>query len=248
MLTEERYTLILRILEIKKSASISILSKELKISESTVRRDLNALSEMGKLIKVYGGATVLDSNFIIEERSVKTKSKLFVNEKTAIAKYAASTIKSNDFIYIDSGTTTERMIDFITSKNITVVTNGFTHAKKLSMKGINCYVVGGLVKGLTEAIVGSECVRSIHKYNFSKCYMGTNGIDINAGFSTPDLDEANVKTAACEQSQKVFVLADHSKFDNVTAVKFADIRSAKIITDKVPNDIYKTVCMVEEVL
>ena len=116
MLTEERFKLILDILKEKKSITVSELVEELKISESTVRRDLTSLSKMGKLNKVHGGATFLEEDYNNEELDVKIKHTLNVDEKKRIGKFAASLIEEGDFIYIDAGTSTELMIDYINEK------------------------------------------------------------------------------------------------------------------------------------
>lgn len=248
MLTEERYKRILEKLRESQTVSISTLVQELNTSESTIRRDLNALDNMGKLIKVHGGATTIDTNFTFIEHNVETKEKLFIQEKNLIGKYASATLNEDDFIFIDAGTTTERMIDFISVKNITVVTNGFTHAEKLAKKGLNCYILGGHIKNSTEAIIGSECVMNLQKYNFTKCFLGTNGISLNRGFTTPDIDEANIKMTAIKNSFITYVLADHSKFDEITSVSFAPLDKACIITDKVLNEKYLKQCTIKEVL
>ena len=130
MLTEERFKLILDILKEKKSVTVNELVEELHISESTVRRDLTSLDKMGKLNKVHGGAT-LKENYNNEELDVKIKHTLNVDEKKRIGKFAASLIEEGDFVYIDAGTSTELMIDYINEKKAVYVTNGIVHAKKL---------------------------------------------------------------------------------------------------------------------
>lgn len=248
MLTEERYKIILEFLKENGTASVNQLVGELNTSESTVRRDLSALDSMNKLTKVHGGATVLNSEYFFEEQSIKAKKKLFIKEKAEIAKYAAGTLHKGDFIFMDAGTTTEKMIDFITETDISVVTNSFTHAKKLAQRGIRVTIVGGQIKSSTEAIVGSESVLAIEKFNFTKCYLGTNGISFSGGFSTPDIDEANVKNAAFRKSYITYILADHSKFDKVSSVIFAPLTDACIITDKVVNSKYYDKCFIKEVI
>ncbi len=233
MLTEERFAIILDTVNRKKSVHLNELCDLLEISVSTARRDINILAENGKLIKVHGGAIAIDrnDNYLSKEKSVAEKALLFPEEKTAIAKYAASLIEDDDFVFIDAGTTTERMIDFITSKNVSFVTNSFNHAKRLTQRGFQVFIPGGEIRPDTEAIVGEECVLMLENYNFTKCFMGTNGISVTAGFSTQNIKEARVKTAAINGSRKAYILADHSKFDKISFVTFAHINEAGIITD-----------------
>ena len=220
MLAEERMAIILETINEQKAVKLSQLCEILDASISTVRRDINSLADMGKIVKVHGGAMALDDNFSFIEHNVEEKLALFTEEKIAIAKYAASLIEYGDFVYIDAGTTTEKMIDFIPQKDVSFVTNGFTHAKKLAQRGFKVYIPGGEVKFVTEAIIGAECVMTLKSYNFTKCFIGANGISVSAGFSTPDVREARVKTAAIDGSRKAYVLSDHSKFDKITSATF----------------------------
>ena len=119
MLTEERYATILQILDEKKAVTVAELTQILNTSESTVRRDLNNLHKSGRLYKVYGGATSIDNSYSTLEETVKDKQDLYREEKTIIARAAARMIEPRDFVYLDAGTTTERMIDFLTEKNAT---------------------------------------------------------------------------------------------------------------------------------
>lgn len=248
LLTEERYSIILELVNTRKSIKLTELCEILNASISTVRRDLNALAEMGRLTKVHGGAIAIDDNFTFTEINVDEKSRLFTEEKTIIARYAASLIDDEDFIFMDAGTTTEKMIEFLPQKKVTFVTNGFIHAKKLAQKGFKVYIPGGEIKLITEAIVGAECIMTLKNYNFTKSFIGVNGISISSGFSTPDINEAKVKTTIVDGSLKTYVLADHSKFDKVTSVTFATLNRADIITDKLSDKKYTDYTSVKEVM
>ena len=150
--------------------------------------------------------------------------------KDRIARVAAEQILPGDFVYVDAGTTTERMIDYITAKNAVFVTNAITHAKKLAERGYVVYILGGEFKAVTEAIVGEEAVVTLEKYNFTKGFWGTNGVSIQKGFSTPELKEALVKRKSMENCVERFILADDSKFNHISSVTFATFESAKVIT------------------
>ena len=230
MMTEDRYTAILDALKERKSMTVAEFTEITGASESTIRRDLIALDKAGLLKKV------------------SAKAQLNVEEKSAIAKYAATMINDEDFIFIDAGTSTALMIDYIGETNATFVTNGIAHAKRLLKKNLRTYMIGGLVKPITEAIIGAEAVNSMKKFNFTKCFLGTNGIHMDYGFTTVDVEEAMVKMEAVNRSYASIVLADSSKFDKVTAVTFAAIEKACIITDRLVNDKYIDATVVKEVL
>ena len=233
MLTEERYNIILELLREKRSVTVAEIKDRLGISESTIRRDLNALAQEGKLTKVFGGAVVPDNVSNGIELSVPQKLQVNEREKRLIAGYATAMIKPHDFVYLDAGTTTGYMLEFFCDKDVTVVTNAVAHAQRLAKAGVKVRLVGGELKSSTEAVVGSEAMQTLRKYHFTKGFFGTNGVTKKAGFTTPDANEAMVKKTAIEQCQKKYVLCDHSKFGEVSSVTFLAFTGADVITDRI---------------
>ena len=207
-----------------------------------------ALDKAGLLKKVHGGATALkDISINTLDDIVENRKSLNMEEKFKIAKYAASLIKDNDLVYLDAGTTTELMINFINNTKAIFVTNGIVHARNLIKKNCTTYILGGELKLSTEAIVGAETVKSLRKYNFTKGFFGANGVDLERGFSTPDIKEAMVKEEALIRSKKRYVLCDKSKFDEISSITFADIQDAEIITTKLDNYKYRNKAEILEV-
>ena len=232
----------------KNAVTVSELAELLGISESTVRRDLTALDELGKLKKVFGGATSITKLEGVYEDNVSLRENLMSEEKTEIARYSAKLINNSDFVFIDSGTTTSRLIDFIDNNKATYVTNGIVHARKLVQKGLNAYLIGGKVKAATEAVIGAEGIANLKNFNFSKAFMGANGIDITAGFTTPEIEEAMMKEAAVNRSYMAFVLADHTTFRRVFSVTFSQLKKCCIITDSMPDNRYAKETVIKEVM
>lgn len=230
MLAEERFAIILDIIEKQGSATVSELMKALDASESTIRRDLSLLNKNGSVIKVHGGAVSKKQNITTRDENVSSRQTKNAQDKLKIAKYAASLIEPNDFVYLDAGTTTEMMIDFIDTTEATFVTNAISHAKKIAIKGCRVYILGGEFKSKTEAIVGEEAVATLEKYNFTKGFWGTNGVTLENGFTTPEIKEAMVKKKSMEHCKECYVLADASKFEEVSSIKFAEFDAATIIT------------------
>lgn len=235
MLTEKRFALITALVNEKRIATTQELMEMLGVSESTVRRDLSALDSMGKLHKVHGGAIAANSVYKMHDDDVEERRIVNTEEKIKIGMYAAALIQADDFVYIDAGTTTEFMLDYIAEKKAVYVTNAVEHAKKLASKGFEVYLIGGRLKGSTEAAVGAEAIEALSKYNFTKGFWGTNGVHKNSGFTTPDREEAGVKRAAAQQCKNRYVLADSSKFDSVSPVSFAQLDDMIIITDSIPE-------------
>ncbi len=248
MLTQDRREQILNFILENGSAGVQELSEKFDTSESTIRRDLVVLSKLGKINKVHGGATVLPQEFIKIEDDVEEKFLKNIDEKLLIAKYAAAQINDDDFVFIDAGTSTYLMIEFLRESKATFVTNGMSHGKQLAQNGCKVFILGGEVKDKTDAIIGLVAATNLQKYNFSKAFIGTNGISEKQGFTTPDTDEAMLKAVAIERSFVSYVLADHTKFGKVSAVTFASIDSACIVCDRCDDDNIKARAVVKELV
>lgn len=248
MLAEERFAAILSLLNDKKSVTVLALTQALQISESTIRRDLITLHKMGKLKKVHGGATLLHKDYGLYEMDMVARGNEHQEEKKKIGEYAASLIQEHDFIYIDAGSTTLQFVEYIQEKDAIYVTNGLEHGKRLAKSGYRVFLLAGEIKETIEAVVGLGAVSSLQKYNFTKAFFGTNGIRIDRGFTTPDMNEAYVKSEAMKRSQKAYVLADSSKFGTCTSISVADISDATIITVKGIDELYHKEADIIEVL
>ena len=176
MLTEKRYELILELLDKKRSVTVPEIKEVLGVSESTIRRDLNALDKAGRLTKVFGGAVSSDGTFTGTEPSVAQKMELQQEEKRRIAQFAAGLIQPDDFVYLDAGTTTGYILDYLPARSATFVTNAVSHAKRLAAAGNRVILIGGELKGTTEAVIGSQAILTIQGYHFTKGFFGTNGV------------------------------------------------------------------------
>lgn len=236
MLTEERYEFILKLLDEKRSVTVAEIKDRLKISESTIRRDLTALDREGKLVKVFGGAVAPEYSFNAKELSVQQKLMVHEKEKRAIARYAASLLRPSDFVYIDAGTTTSYMIEYITERDVSFVTNAVDHARRLAVAGYQVVLIGGFLKGTTEAVIGSQAILSIQEFHFSKGFFGANGVSTFHGITTPDKSEALVKKTAIRQCNRKWLLVDSSKYGEVSSVTFAGFDELEIISENIPSD------------
>lgn len=248
MLNQERREAILKIVNEKGAASVSELTGALGVSESTIRRDLLELSRGGGITKVHGGATLNKRQYIADEDAVSDKRNKNADEKHIIAKYAASQIDDSDFVYLDAGTTTLFMIDYLPETlKAGFVTNGISHAKLLAKKKLKVVILGGQLKDTTEAVIGLAAANNLQNYNFTKAFLGTNGITESQGYSTPDSEEAFVKAAAINRSFVSYVLADSTKFGKVSSVSFATIDRACIITGKKPDGAFEKLTVIKVV-
>ncbi|WP_214812475.1 MULTISPECIES: DeoR/GlpR family DNA-binding transcription regulator [unclassified Exiguobacterium] len=228
MLTKQRHQLILQRLSEQKVVKLKELVDLTDSSESTIRRDLTDLEAEGYLARVHGGATLIATPD--EEPTFEEKRDRFVDEKVAIARKAATFIEDGMSIYLDAGTTTQAMVPFLEGKKIVVVTNSLPIANELFDLDIKTFVIGGELKRSTQALVGYNARESMMNYRVDLAFLGMNGIDLEAGYTTPDPEEALVKKTAIELAQTSFVLADASKIGKRTFSRVATIDAAQLIT------------------
>ena len=138
---------------------------------------ITALDKAGKLTKVFGGAVAKNyQTFTPAEPTVAQKQDVNLEEKRRVAKYAASLIEPGDFVYLDAGTTTAMMLDYLLDDSVTYVTDGVAHAQRLVKKGMKVILLGGELKASTEAVIGTQAVQMLMNYHFTKGFFGTNGI------------------------------------------------------------------------
>ncbi|WP_353947753.1 DeoR/GlpR family DNA-binding transcription regulator [Sporolactobacillus sp. Y61] len=233
MLAEERQQIIMKQLTDRHVVKLQDLVSLMHASESTVRRDLQELEGRHLLRRVHGGALLVRPRN--DEPDMATKTARNIQKKKAIAKFAASLVKDKECIYLDAGTTTLEVIPFLKDKHVTVVTNGPKHGEMLAEQNTVCYLIGGKVKRSTKAVIGSIAVQTLNLFRFDKAFVGVNGIDTEMGFTTPDPEEAMLKKHASELAEQTYVLADSSKFSEISSCKIIDLNQADVITDSLPD-------------
>lgn len=237
MLKNARKQKILELVDQTGYVTLELLSRVLATSESTIRRDLTELDKSQKLRRLHGGAESL--SHLRYEEDVAEKSVKNVQHKLRIAKKAVSNLKNDDVIFMDAGTTVAMMTEFLKDfNNLTVVTNSVHTASALMDKKIKTIIIGGAVKPTTDAVTGNFAVQQLMSFNFSKAFIGANGISRDGGITTPDEEEATVKRVVLGQSKEKFILADSSKLGKIYFAKIAEFdKSIDIITEEI-NDLH----------
>jgi DeoR family fructose operon transcriptional repressor len=240
MASKDRDSEILRLLEESPTQFVSVesLADYFKTSESTIRRDLQRLGYQHQILRVHGGAASLhfSGNFKFErlDKEYLERERTEPEIKKYIAKDAAGLVKEGSCIYLDASTTVASMIPFLPDyKNTCYVTNSPLLAQKLAERNLVCYVTGGVLKLTTNAFIGSYVLDFISRFNFDLGFFGTNGIHPQAKFTTPDPQECAIKSAAIAKCYEVYILADHTKFDNISTATFSDFSRPTLITDQI---------------
>ena len=240
MLAEDRQDRIVRLVHDAGSLTVQELAEALETSESTIRRDLVSLDAAHRLSKVHGGATSLERAHVMRDLTIPERSDLHTTEKQAIARYAATLVKPDSFVYIDSGSTTLQLIGLLPDlPGVVYVTNSVGHARRLASRGLRTIVLAGELKPETEALVGPDAVATLDRYHFACGFWGTNGVTVEQGFTTPDIEEAQVKRLSLERAERAYVLCDASKFGMVGPVKFADFAQTTVVTGHAVPESYR---------
>jgi DeoR family fructose operon transcriptional repressor len=250
---EERQQLIVGLVYASGRASVTDLAERFSITTETVRRDLAALEAAGSVRRVHGGAVSPD-RFSTTEESILVRTVQRQPEKTRIAEAALALIPQgrSGSILIDAGSTTEALAELLSARTaapaasgaapaadveLVVITHALPIAAKLSGEpGIAVHLLGGKVRGLTQAAVGQSTVEAARRIRPDVAFIGTNGIHAAFGLSTPDPEEAAVKAAFVQSARRIVVLADSSKLDAETLVQFASLKDLDtLITDRKPS-------------
>ena len=234
MYPEERQEAIASLVITKGRASVAELAQTYDVTTETVRRDLAALDRAGVVRRVHGGAVPVRALHLVEQ-GVGERETTRADHKDAIAAAATEFFPlSGASVLLDAGTTTGRIAALVPAdRELVVVTNSVPIAARLAgMPSVSLQLLGGRVRGLTQAAVGEQALRVLDTLRVDIAFIGTNAISVRHGLSTPDSEEAAVKRAMVRSANYVVVVADSSKVGREDFVSFAPISSVDVlITD-----------------
>ena len=211
MYAPERHQEILTRARAEGRVDVASLALDLDVTPETVRRDLTAIERLGLLRRVHGGAIAVER--LGFEPGLADRERVMSAQKERIAKAALDELPDGGAIILDAGTTTIRLAAMLpTDRDLTVVTHGLPIVTILAGRpNITLHLVGGTVRGRTLAAVGSWALAALTQIHADVVFLGTNGVTVERGLTTPDLAEAQVKRALVAAARRVVVLADHTK-------------------------------------
>ena len=227
MAMNQRRQEILNLIREDGHAKVQKLSQIFKVSEVTIRQDLEALEEMGYVQREHGGAFLKDvGNFASTGTLINESVK--VAEKQELARKAVSLIKEGESIILDSGSTTTELAKLMTGfHNLTVITNALNIAYILGGNpGINLIVSGGEFKAPTLSLTGDMAAATFKGLHVDRCFLATAGISPDMQLTYPSLSDLVVKSAMIRAANKVYLLADSSK---IGASSFASLGRISLI-------------------
>ena len=230
MYPEERQQAIAAQVMSRGRASVAELAQAYDVTTETVRRDLAVLDRAGVLRRVHGGAVPVRALHLVEP-SVDAREATRSAHKQAIARAATDFLPRNATVLFDAGTTTARVAALLPAdRDLLVVTNSVPIAARVAAIGsVRLQLLGGRVRGLTQAAVGEQAVRTLESMRVDIAFIGANGISARHGLSTPDPEEAAVKRAMVGCANFVVVVADSSKIGQEDFISFAAIESVDVL-------------------
>ena len=231
MFAEERQQAMAELVAQQGRLSVNDLAEEYAVTTETVRRDLSLLERAGVLRRVHGGAVPTSALSSLEPK-VGDRDLAHAEEKDAIGRRAVSLLPAHGgSILLDAGTTTARLAMMMPRDlQLTVVTNAVPLAARLAgSPSVNLHLLPGRVRTRTHAAVGEDIVEALGRLRVEVAFIGTNGLSVGHGLTTPDYAEAAVKRAMVATAHRVVVLADSSKIGKEHTVRFAELGDIDVL-------------------
>jgi DeoR family galactitol utilization operon repressor len=204
----EKERAVLDLLMDNSSSSVGQLSKALEVSQVTVRNTLNTLAEKGVIHRTWGGAAPAFHPAVAQRQRTR------VEEKSRIARHAASYVTDGNAIMIEAGTTTAMIGRYLFGKrDLTIVTNSslvIPYAR--ANPQLQLTVVGGAFRAATESFVGPMALEQLARFHVSTAFVGTDGFSPDFGLTTHLVEGAEIVKQMAERAERTVLVADSSKF------------------------------------
>jgi len=236
---EERLAKMEHYIREHRSVSLDTLCQVFKVSKNTVRRDVAHITERSDLRKIYGGVSAPYNRI---PPSFTERVTVNIDVKHRIGKCAATLVEDGDIIFIDSGTTTCQIIDFLGAKqNITVITHSLDVINRAAAyPNITLISLSGTFNRMTQSFTGQSTIEVLQDINISKSFMAANGVTIKNGASQSTPIEFAIKKTVVSRSDNVYVMIENRKFGAVSMLSYCRIGDiTAIITEKMPNEEFR---------
>ncbi|MBM3567103.1 MAG: DeoR/GlpR transcriptional regulator [Alphaproteobacteria bacterium] len=233
MLAEKRRALILETLTVNGSVSVTELSRRLKVSRETIRRDITKLDAENRLRKTHGGALSLDS----VEPAVEDRMQVNIDGKRAIARRAAEMVADGASLILGCGTTTlclaEALVGF---RRLTIYTNDVQVAARLAGRNENrVFLLGGELLGAQGATFGRDATAMQAGYYADVAFVSPGVLSGHPWLMDYTREAAALHESMIAQARTVVLLVDHTKFGRTAPARVAAFERAKcLITDQAP--------------
>jgi len=232
MLNLERQAKILELLEEYGKVEVPDLSRRLSASEVTIRKDLKELHGRGLLRRAHGGA--VRAVTVGADPSLQIKAALHAEEKRRIGAAAAALVGDGESIILDSGTTTQQVARHLRRRRgLKVITNALNVATELTgADEVEVILLGGVLRQNSASLVGQFAEEMLRNFSVDKLFLAVDGVDLEFGLSTPNLDESRVNQTMVGVARETILVADSSKFGRRSLSRIVDLREVdQIVTD-----------------
>jgi DeoR family transcriptional regulator of aga operon/DeoR family fructose operon transcriptional repressor len=226
---DTRRTRIIELLERDGSVRVEDLAAKFQVSLVTIRKDLTELESRGLLERTHGGAIFTHKSRF--NPSFLEKVKLQPDEKNAIAQAALEFVREGDAIILDAGSTTLALAKAMKNqfRSLYVLTNSVAIALELVGTPWEIVLLGGQVRHHSLALIGPSTVALLETYHVDKAFLGTTGVSLDRGYTTPNPLEAQTKRAMLLAARERIVLADASKLGHATLTSFARVNEIDLL-------------------
>jgi len=213
LLIDERRQHILSLIQNHGRVLVGELSRNLGISQITIRKDLEWLKSKGLVHRTHGGALRIQSSSLFDP-SLQEKQKQHSQEKQRIAAAAAKMVEEGDCVLLDSGTTTTAIAHALKGfSQLTVITNAVNIAAELTSTNLEVILVGGSLRKNSFSLVGPLAEDVLHEMHADILFLGVDGFDPEVGLTTPNLLESRVNRAMVKAARRVVAVCDSTKFN-----------------------------------
>ena len=230
---QERREKIIDLVEKQGRVSVATLSEQFGLSRATIRTDLEALVQLGLIVRTHGGA--ISSNHSNIEMSFDVRRRLRAAEKRRIGAAGAAMTEDGEAIALDASTTALAVANHIKGRReLTVITNGiFTALALIQTPGVTVLMPGGFLRRDSVSLIGVEGRDVLDKYNFQKGFFGAKGFTLQEGLTDVNRDEVAIKRDMVRRAKKVIAVVDSSKWGRVGFASFATVEQIDcVITDQ----------------
>lgn len=217
-----------------RTVTLEQVCEEFAISMSTLRRDLKALAGDSDIRKSYG---VLTAHPASQQRPFEERSVANAAAKRRIARQAAQLVADNDIIFVDSGTTTMYLVDYLRDRsNVTIVTHNFEVIRRaFPLHNLTVIAISGVLNRDLYSFVGASAVSVLAGYNINRAFLATAGIARDFSITNAFVAETDLKKMAIARSQQCVLLADSAKFGVLSLCTYCRIDEIDtLVTDRDP--------------
>jgi len=240
VLASERTRYIISQLNKKGIINLKDVAKELNISEATVRRDFEKLENEGRLKRVTGGATLAekeDGHSNNAELTMRSKKMLNYDGKLRVARRASEYVQDGECIFVDGGTSTAALAEFLEKRRIRIVTHSELFVRAMNNPVAEIILIGGTYLTHYGMSVGNLTQQSLQQFYFDRVFIGCACVDIEEGIAyTNELDTLAIKNVAKNSGDHVYLMLDSGKINRKSFCKLDALSNfEKVFCDECPE-------------